>query len=469
MRTNTSLSPIGFTLLGLALACCPTAALGQTAPAPPTNPTPAAVPNTAGERARLSVEEAVALAVRQNPRLAAAAGDVVAAQAGVRSARALTNPTLTFTPALFGTGSDEEFLFQQPLELNGTRSARTGVAQAQLRQTQAEAIVALRNLVLDTRSAYFELARTQELRTVAQDVLRTAEEVHRGVRRQAEEGLRPEIDPVQTEIEVNRARQQLTLAESQVLTAQATLNTHLGRPAGQPIEALPLVVTSAPGSPAPGAATPGVTALPADELNQDALVARALTARAEVVVEAARQEQFRQEARLARAQGRPDVAPQLRSENVLREPRAPGIGIGLSLPFLDYGARRNRVRQAEAAARAQQARITATQNVVRQEVTQAFTRLQAAEAVIRSYEAGVLDQSRRLRDASLRALQLGAPGASILTVLEAQRTYRNVLTEYTNALAQQAQARAELERATGAVPAELLPRPENSSGREMRR
>jgi cobalt-zinc-cadmium efflux system outer membrane protein len=424
----------------------------------------------------LTVEEAVTLALRQNPRLSAAARDVVAAQAGVRSARALTNPTLVFVPSLFGTGSDEEILFQQPLELNGTRSARTGVAQAQLRQTQAEAVISLRNLVLDTRSAYYELARTQELRTLAQDVLRTAQEVHRGVRRQAEEGLRPLIDPVQTEIEVSRAQQQLTLAASQVLTAQATLNTHLGRPAGQPVAALPLL-PNPPGSPPPGTATPeapggtppGVPPPGVGQLNQEELTTRALTSRAEIAVEAAQRDQFRQEARLARAQGRPDIAPQFRSESILREPRSPGVGIGFTLPFLDYGSRRNRVRQAEAAAQAQEARITASQNLVRQEVTQALTRLQAAEAVIRSYQAGVLDQSRRLRDASLQALQLGAPGASILTVLEAQRTYRNVLTEYTNALAQQAQGRAELERATGAVPADLLPRPETSSGRETRR
>jgi len=387
----------------------------------------------------------------------------VAARAGVRSARALTNPTVTFTPSLFGTGSDEEILFQQPLELNGTRAARAGVAKAQLRQTHATALIELRNLVADTRTAYFELARTQELRTLAQAVLRTAEEFHRGVSRQAQEGLRPEIDPVQTEIEINRARQQLTLAESQVLVAQAALNTLLGRSTSEPVGALPLsemvAVASTPGAAAPTAIppTPSPATTPTGIADREALIARALTGRSEIAVEAALREQFEQEARLARAQGRPDLAPQFRTESVLREPRQPGIGIGISLPFLDYGSRRNRIRQAEASAQAQEARITAAQNQVRQEVDQAVARLQAAEQIVRSYQNGVLQQSRRLLDSSLRALQLGAPGASILTALEAQRTFRGVLTEYTNALASLAQSRAALERATGAVPAELLP------------
>ena len=387
----------------------------------------------------LTVEEAVSLAIRQNPRLTAVVRDVEAARAGVRSARALTNPSLVFTPAVIRGGSDEELLLQQPLELNGTRSARAGVAQAQLRQTQAEAVVELRTVVAAVKSAYYDLARSQELRTIAHDVLKTVEEFDHSVRRQSEEGLRPGIDPVQTGIEATRARQQVVLAESQVRQAQSALNNWLGRSAIEPVVvATPIAFTS-------------VT------VDRDALVSQALAARAEIHAEAAQKSQFQQEARLARAQGRPDLAPQLRAESLLRSPRQPGVGIGITLPFLDYGSRRNRIRQAEASSRAQDARIEAARTQVQMEVVQAVARLEAAEQVVRSYQSGVLDQSRRLLEGSLKALQIGAPGASILTALEAQRTYRSVLTDYTTALADHARARAELERAAGAIPADLLP------------
>jgi len=396
----------------------------------------------------MTADEAVALAVRQNPRLSAAARDIVAARRGVSSARALANPSVTFTPGITGSaGSDEELLVTQPLELNGTRSARAGVASAQLRRTQAEATVELRNLVQQTKNAYYELARFQELQALAQDVLRTAEEFHRGVRRQAEEGLRPQIDPVQTEIELNRARQQVTLADSQVSTAQATLNTLLGRAPAEPVRAQPLM-TEASSAPVPDTAPP---------IDRDTVLGQALAGRAEITAETAQREAFVQEARLARAQGRPDLAPQFRAGSITRGVQQTGVGLGITLPFLDYGSRRNRIRQAEASASAQEARVEATRNQVRQEVSQAVTRLEAAAAVVQQYRQGVLDQARRLLDASLRALQLGAPGASILTVLEAQRTYRGVVTEYTTALANHAQARAELERAAGSVPATLLP------------
>jgi cobalt-zinc-cadmium efflux system outer membrane protein len=385
----------------------------------------------------LTVDDAVALAIKQNPRLSAAARDIVAARAGARSARALTNPELTFVPGITGPGgSDQELLLSQPLELNGTRAARTGVASAQLRQTRAEATVELRSLVFDTKSAYYELVRAQELHTLALDVLKTAAEFDRITRRQVELGSRPGIDQTQTGIEATRARQQVTLAESQVTIAQAALNTLMGQPPAEPIGPLPPLTMTA------------------ETLDSEAALRQALSARAEITADEARRDALRQEARLARAQGRPDLAPQFRATSVTRGLHESGIGIGVTLPFLDYGGRRQRIRQAEAAARAQEDRIASTRARVRQEVEQALARLRAADEVARSYQQGVLDQARHLLEASRVGFQTGQ--TSIVAVLEAQRTYRSVVSDYTNALAAHALARAELERAVGAVPPDAL-------------
>jgi cobalt-zinc-cadmium efflux system outer membrane protein len=385
-----------------------------------------------------TVDDAVGLAIQQNPRLSAAAHEVLAAQSRVRSARALANPELTFTPALTGPGgSDEELGIRQPLELNGTRSARTGVASAQLRQTRAEAIVALRDLVSETKSAYYELARAQELRSQAQDLLQIAEEFDRITRRQVELGARPGIEQTQTGIEVTRARQQLTLTVSRLTMALAALNTLMGRPPEEPVGPLsPLTLSPT-------------------SADREVNLRQAVAARAEITAAESRRDAFQQEARLARAQGRPDLTPQFRASSITRGVHDSGIGLGVTLPLLDYGSRRHRIREAEEAARAQTDRIAATRSQVQQEVEQALARLRASEAVIRDYQGGVLDQSRRLVEASRVGFQAGQ--TSVVAVLEAQRTYRSVLAEYTNALADHALARTELERATGAVSADLLP------------
>ncbi len=392
----------------------------------------------------LRMEDAVARAIRNNPRLSAAARDVVAAQSGLRSARALTNPSFTFTPGITSvSGSGDELVFSQPLELNGTRSARSGVANALLQVTQAEAIVELRNLVFNVKAAYYQLAQARELQALARDSLKVAEEFDRITRRLVEAGRRPGIELSQTGIEAARAQQQVTLADGQVSIALAAHNTLLGLAADSPAGGL---TELKPGN---------------DVVDEAAVLKQALAARAEIRSAEATRASFQQEARLARAQGIPDLAPQVRFGSLVRGvPDASsgngfGIGVGVSLPIFDYGSRRNRIRQSEQAARAQADRITATQNQVRQEVTQAVARLRASQTVAQSYQQGVLDRARRLLDASRTGFQEGQ--TSIVNVLEAQRTYRAVQTDYINALVNEAQARADLERAAGAVPASMLP------------
>lgn len=391
----------------------------------------------------LTLDAAVTLAVRQNPRLTAAARDIGAAQSGVRAARSLANPSLTYAPSIGSTGgSDTELLVQQPLEINGTRAARTGVANAQRQGTEAGAVVELRNVVFQTKSAYYELVRAREQTAVTQDLLQSAQEFDRITRRQVEVGTRPGIDQTQTGIEVVRAGQQVTLAGGQVAAAQVGLNTQMGRQPDTPIGAL-APLTTAPET------------VGADVNLTDTALNQALASRAEIRVEEANREVFRQQARQARAAGLPDLVPQYRANSIGgRNSSNSGFGLGVSLPLLDFGGRRAQIRQSEQAARAQEARIAATQSVVRQEVMQALARRAAADTVVRGYQQGVLDQARQLLEASRRGFQEGK--TSIVALLEAQRTYRSVQTEYINAQVDAAIARAEVERATGTVPASLL-------------
>lgn len=391
----------------------------------------------------LTLDAAVTLAVRQNPRLTAASRDIGAAQSGVRAARSLTNPSLTYAPGIGSTGgSDTELLVQQPLEINGTRAARTGVANAQRQVTEAGAIVELRNVVFQTKSAYYELVRAREQAAVTQDLLLSAQEFDRITRLQVEVGTRPGIDQTQTGIEMVRAQQQVTLAGGQVAAAQVGLNTQMGQQPDTPIGALAPLTTS------PETNQAGTTP-------KDTTLNQALASRAEIQVEEANREVFRQQARQARASGLPDLVPQYRANSISgRSSSTSGFGLGISLPLLDFGGRRAQIRQSEQAARAQEARIAATQSVVRQEVTQALARRAAADTVVRGYQQGVLDQARQLLEASRRGFQEGK--TSIVALLEAQRTYRSVQTEYINAQVDAAIARAEVERATGTVPASLL-------------
>ena len=385
----------------------------------------------------LTVEEAVNIAVKNNPSLSAAIRDVSAARSAVRSAQALNDPSILFSPGVTSlSGTGEELLISQPLELNGTRSARTGIANARLRQIQAQSLLELRGLVFAVKSAYYELVKSREQLALTRDLLTAAEEFDRICRRQVELGSRPGIDQVQTELEALRARQQARLAESQTVSALAVLNTHLGRAPLTPIETRTLL------------------AVPIQSFEREPLLQKALQDRAEISVELAAGDAFRQEARLTRAQGLPDIAPQFRAGSVTRRFGDYGFGIVISLPLFDLGSRKNRIRQAEESARAQGDRTKAARDRILLEVEQALERLNSAEATLKEYDQGLVEKSRRLLDASRKGLEAGQTG--IVAVLEAQRTFRAVQTERINALLTYALARTELERATGGASATLL-------------
>jgi len=72
----------------------------------------------------LTADGALILAARQDLGVLAALRGAVAARSGVRSASALSPPIFTVEPALQMGGTTDGFLFQKPLELNGTRDAR---------------------------------------------------------------------------------------------------------------------------------------------------------------------------------------------------------------------------------------------------------------------------------------------------------------------------------------------------------
>jgi cobalt-zinc-cadmium efflux system outer membrane protein len=270
---------------------------------------------------------------------------------------------------------------------------------------------------------------------LARDLLQNAEQFDRAAARQVELGARAGIDQTHATIEVARSRQQVAQAEAEVAVALAGLNTSMGR---NPTEAVGEV------SPFKASAQP---------IDREQAIKTALDARSEVAEDAALVSEARAEANLARAEGRPDIAPQFRAERITRGVEGVGVGLAITLPLLDHGSRRSRIRQAEETARAQLDRSNATRNQIRQEVTQAIARAQAAEAVVKSYQEGLLDQARRLLDASRVGFQAGA--TNILALLEAQRSYRAVNAEHINALAALALAHVELERAMGTAPVQL--------------
>ena len=383
----------------------------------------------------LTADVAVLLAAQRNLGMMVALQELLAARSGVRSSAALSPPIFTIGPAFKMGGTTDGLLFQQPLELNGTRDARAGVARAQLRLSRAQAQVQLQALVYTTRLDFYTLAQTQERLRLIQELRGIAEQFDAIARKQVALGARPGIEQRQTAIEVARAKAQEALATGQEMAARAALNAYLGRAPLDPIEAR--LEDALSGGPT------------------DLIVAQstALAVRGEVTAAEATRDIPLAQARLTRAQGRPDVAPSFRISQITPTYMDAGVGVVITVP-IDYGTRRNQIRQQEQIAFADAARVTGTQAQIRTEVVQAASRLSAARETLHGYDGGLIIEAKAILDSA----QLGyrAGGTTLISVLEAQRVYRMILSERLDALTQAAFARAELDRADGSIPAAVL-------------
>jgi cobalt-zinc-cadmium efflux system outer membrane protein len=400
------------------------------------NPLRLAELTSARSQVPLTSDEAVRTMLQSHPRIQAAMLEVRSSMRGVASARSLANTEITVSPGFTSAGSDEELLIAQPLEINGVRAARTGVASAAREATRAKGRIEAAELVQRTRLAFAEALRTRARLKVAEELVETASELDRIARRQVELGTRAGIEQSQTNIELIRARQHATLAEAEWTSAEAELKMLMGV---KPSEPLVLAQTDAL-QPVP------------EEL---ALLAEALKRRPELALVESEQRTQLQEARLARAEGLPDLSSHFRMERFTREPRDLGFGVSISIPIFDFGSRRNRIAQAELAAEAHARRRAGVEAEIRQEVTKSLAQLRASEAVLGQYQGGLLDEATKLYEATQRGFQLGQ--SNITALLEAQRTYRAVQIEFTEARFSQAKAAAHLERASGSLPEDSLP------------
>jgi cobalt-zinc-cadmium efflux system outer membrane protein len=170
--------------------------------------------------------------------------------------------------------------------------------------------------------------------------------------------------------------------------------------------------------------------------------------------------------RLARAEGRPDVAAfgrvsversafdetpvgALRDRDTTLE-----FGVSVSLPLFD----RNQGGRAEAATAVAQARRRRefAEARARAEVLAAYARYRAAESAVATFEGGVLARTEVSVEAIRGAYQVGA--YRVTELLAEQRRLVDAEREYTDALAERYRALAELEAAVGvAAPAEYAP------------
>jgi cobalt-zinc-cadmium efflux system outer membrane protein len=383
-------------------------------------------PAAAGEaETSYSLKELRAIARSAHPTLESAEAAVEAAAGMLQQAQAYPNPEIAVgvgrgRPRDGGESRSESAIeLVQPIELPGTRRWRTQSAELRARAAELDRVLA-QTVVDSTVSRLVYTALLEQRRAeIAEESADVAFRLHGLLERRVELG---ESSPLEAVKAWFARRRDVVDAESALEAARSALDSFCG---GRLPESYAIAETLE---------GPGAIALPADLVDrlrrQNPLLLRSGIAveEAEARTEFAKKEAF------------PGFDLFAAHETEL-DRKATSVGVGLTIPLW------NRNRGEIAAAAAEQVRATADTGALARELETSLARAIAAYkgafAAIRLHHEGWTAAARQALDISTFSFENGE--ASLLDVLDAQRSYLGVRSAEAESWAALALARADIE------------------------
>jgi outer membrane protein, heavy metal efflux system len=392
----------------------------------------AAQVTAAGQNSALTLEGAIALALKDSPKIDAARAGIAAAAGSRRQAQAWPNPELSFSAENFvgtgpyrGTGQAEyTYGVSQLVELGGKREARRRAADAFQSTAEIELSATERDVIRDVTVAYMEAVAADESLKFASDVEVTAKRVLADVTRRVDAARDPLFQKNRAVVALTNAR----IARERAQAARSAAYQRLGRLWGDTASAYTLkdgtfYVASAP---APFADYEAKLTLTPDLKRYEAL-----------------RDQREAELALARA----GVVPDIRANLGIRQfagtsERALVAGISLPIPVLNQN--QGEIARANAEVTRVQSERRQTQRERARELIGAWTEWQSAWNEAKAIKETALPEAETAFQQALRGYRAG--GFQYLDVLDAQRAFFETRSGLVAALARLHSARADVER-----------------------
>ncbi len=399
-------SGLWLAMVGLAVAAVPANAAGQVSTATSTAP----VVTLPEARQRALVVDPVAVEATERIRTAewtrrSAMADLIAPRlTGNLNYIRFSDPFFNF-----GTGSISPNAASASLEAQWTimGAGKFGIVKstkASLASAEASELATRFQSTLSTDEAYFAVLAQKELRRVADDRVKRAEEQLAVARVRVVAGEAISSDSLQLLLEVNRARLTLLIRDSAVVASRLHLGTRIGI-SGQ--------VDAAPADTSPPPALPLTEAQATAEFHErgpDIEAARAEERSADARVTAAR-ERYLPALTLTGTYGAYD--DRLFPDALKRSQ----LAVGLSLPFWDGGQREVVLARAQAERNVARAIRDEAERSANERIARAFLGYETARAGIGLAQVGVTAATETYR---VQRARYGEGATTILDLLEAQ-------------------------------------------------
>ena len=381
-----------------------------------------------------NLDRIIELALERNP-IIAGARSVIEQNEGMRTqAGAYPNPTIggqTGSGALRDptTGprvTEYGMTLHQTVEWPGMRAARQDAAEAGLASATVGLDEARLNLVAEVKQAFYELLLSERTVDLLQQNLEIVQEVARIVRARVRSGEGPQFEAVKADVEVLKAKQEMTKAKNAVRVKLVGLDTLTSGALGARYQVL------------------GDFRSLRDRLDPEQMASRDLSQHPILK---------RQGKLVEQAESTVSKERQARVPNVTlfggyaRETGREGMVAGVSLPTPLWYRQQGHIATALGTQRKEEAELLRARNDLTRAINQHAREAETAQDQIIVYEEGLLKQAQEALRIAQLSFRQGA--SSLLDVLDAQRVQRQITVDYNQARFELSQALTRFERAVG--------------------
>jgi outer membrane protein TolC len=393
-------------------------------------------------QAGLTLSEAIAEALKNNPEIQAVKNKVESARARSKQATYLEDPELNMEawgvplnhPVKYRSANPLIIGVRQKLPFFGKLGLKGEMAVQDVRMAQEELRAKEQEVLAKVKTAYADYFMTTKSVEIYKELLELIRHTGATAEGLYQVGRAPQQDVIKALLERTDLLNKLTWAERDLLISQAKLNTLLSRrpesPVGLPRE---LDVRSVSTQ---FAQLEKLTTEQRPELRAlESSVSKSETA----IQLAERNRKYPDFMVGLQYWVAPDQSP--------RHMYAPMLT--LTIPFSPWtkGKHDYEIEEALAERQVAKANLAAMKNIALLEVREASAKVAAALKSVSIYRDGLLPQTEQSFQAAVAAYQTG--GVNFMTLLDAQRTIRDVRMGYYKALVDYEQSRADLERAVG--------------------
>jgi cobalt-zinc-cadmium efflux system outer membrane protein len=391
-------------------------------------------------KTRVSLEEAMNLAVAHNPTLQATRSQIPQSKAEEITANLRPNPVLSwdtqFIPLFNPSQISADYFNNQAqfdlglgylLERGKKRQHRLEAARNQTSVTVAQVSDAERTLIFNVAQQFINVLLAESNLEFANDALKSYRQTVNISEERYKAGDISEGDYLKIKLQLLQFQTDVSSAMLARTQALATLRQNLGyESVAQDFDVV------------------GELEYKPLKLNADDLKATALRSRPDVVAAQKGITLAQSQHTLELANGKRDLNTSFNYSHVA------GLNTGafffnMEIPI--FNRNQGEIARTQYAIAQSQSSAKAAEETALADVTNAYEAVRNADQVLQLYTSGYLDQAKESRDISEYAYKSGA--ASLLDLLDAERSYRSVQLAYRQSLANYMVALEQLRQAVG--------------------